>query len=217
VRARRTSRTLAAVLAVAGVLVGAADAREAVLNKRARLREGPSATTALVDWVAEGTRVDVLGEDRGWRQVTLPDGRAGYIWGEHLDEAGTAAPATAPTETAAPRPPEAPAEGAGRGGGVLDELRALRTDVTALRERADAQPEPDVERLRAEIERLALVQRDLVRRLDSRPSFPVDGGATDAWTGGHWLAVAGGVVGGWALSRLLQRRRERRNRVRLRL
>jgi len=102
-------------------------------------------------------------------------------------------------------------------GGLLDEVRSLRADVAALRERPEPATAADIERLRTELQRLATVDRDLSRRLDERlaPSGPDPGG--DGVAGFSWTALIAGLLAGWGLSRLVQRRREHRLRGRLRV
>ena len=124
-------------------LFSSASARTAVLKDRARMREGPNSQTALVGQVEAGVQVEIKGDTNGWRQVETPDGKTGYIWGDHLREQpdGEAPPAAA-APAAAPgaeptRPPDRPAESS-PSRGLADEVRALRADVTALRDR----PEP---------------------------------------------------------------------------
>ena len=102
-------------------------------------------------------------------------------------------------------------------GGLLDEVRALRADLATLRERPEPATAADIERLRTELQRLATVDRDLSRRLDERvPPAAPDPGA-DGVAGVPWTALVAGMLAGWGLSRLAQRRRERRQRGRLRV
>ena len=129
----------------------------------------------------EGTRVEILSESAGWRQVQIPDGKTGYVWGEHLVEGET---------------PPVPEE-----------------------ERAAPATAADLERMRVEIERLTAAQRDLARRLDERPlaAAPPAAPSLESTPG---LAVALLLVGGglgFAVSRLVQRRRDRRQWTKLRL
>jgi hypothetical protein len=191
-----------------GVLAQVAGA--AMLKNRARLRQGPSASTALLGELDPGTKVEVLADTEGWKRVVTPDGRSGYIWGENLTEVEpeTASPEGARRAEAAatPRP-------------LADELRELRADVSALRQRPDPMTPADLQPLRAELERLASAERDLARRLDDLVlpnTAPLDPPAPAPTSAAAPLAfLAGGVVG-WAASRVVQRRRDRRQRHRLR-
>lgn len=180
-----------------------AEARTALVKERARLREGSSAQSEFLAWIDSGTRVDILAENAGWMQVEAPGGRRGYIWGEHLTP-----------EPEGRKPPEA------GGAALLDEVRALRAEVAALRERGEGSGgSGDVERLRAEVDRLAAVQRDLVRRLDDRPAVvplpdaPVEGGSG---SGSLIVVLVVGALVGWGVRRLARRGRDRRQRNRLR-
>src|SRR5439155_25234046 len=131
----------------------------------------------------------------GWRQVRAPDGRVGWIWAEHL----------------APRQPEAkPADTTSAARTLADDVRDLRADVTALRQRPDPATAADLERVRRELEQLAAAERDLARRLDDRVALaPV--GPPPEGVGTLWPArlVIGAAIG-FAASRLLQGRRDRR-------
>ncbi|TMA64533.1 MAG: YeaH/YhbH family protein [Deltaproteobacteria bacterium] len=101
--------------------------------------------------------------------------------------------------------------------GLLDEVRALRADLDALRDRPEPATAADIERLRTELERLATVDRDLSRRLDERlPAASADP-AADGVAGVPWTALIAGMLAGWGLARLAQRRKERRQRGRLRV
>src|SRR5690242_18321067 len=153
-----------------------------------------------------GERVDILGESGGWRQVRTVDGRVAYLWGEHL----------APKE-AEPRPPAEVPAGAPRS--VADQVRDLRDDVAALRQRPEPATAADLERVRQELDRLAAAERDLARRFDDRFVPGTGGGDPPPEGPGPFapaLLLAGAVVG-FAASRVMQRRRDHRQRSRLRL
>jgi len=194
-------------LLVTLLLAGSAGAESATTKERARLRQGPSAATELLGEVDAGTTLELLGESGGWRQVRTPAGKTGWVWSEHLgarpDEAKPAEPARP-----APPPPRTTA----------DELRDLREDVRALRDRPEPATAAALDRVRQEVERLAGAERDLARRFDDRflpaavpADAPGDGGAL-------WPALlAVGAAMGFTVSRVLQRRRDRRQRGRLRL
>ena len=197
----RARRSL--VIAMAVLLASVAVAETVATRERARLRQGPSAATELLGELEPDTKLELLGESGGWRQVRTPDGRVGYVWGDHL--AGHEA------EQRAPAPPNA-------GGALADDVRELRNEVTALRERPEPATSADLEHVREELERLTAAERDLARRLDDRsltaplPDPPGDGTAAFAPA----LLFVGALVG-YAGSRFVQRRRDRRQRNRLRL
>ena len=191
------------VLAIASL----ADARSATVKERARLRSGPGGSTDLLGEVAAGTTVEVLGENGGWRQVQAADGQSGYLWSEHLVE-GDAADAARRDAGAQPPPARS----------LADDVRALRDDVSALRERPPAASTADLDRLRAEIERLAASQQILARRLDERllpASDPPPPEAPLAGLGPLIFILGGGF--GWVVSRMMQRRRDHRQRNRIRI
>jgi len=178
-------------------------------KERARLRQGPSGTSDALGEVDAGTRLQLLGESGGWRQVRTPDGRIGYLWNEHL----------APRD--AERNPEARKSDAPTtvGRSLADEVHDLRDEVAALRQRPEPATAADLQQVRQEVERLAGAERDLARRFDDRfvPSVavadpPPDGPGALAPA----LLVLGGVLG-FAASRVLQRRRDSRQHHRLRL
>ena len=79
-------------LPVGVLLTLAVPALGAVLKYKARLREGPTKESTLIDWVDTGTSVSVIGQAAGWYHVVLPDGRQGFIWGDHLDQIEAPAP-----------------------------------------------------------------------------------------------------------------------------
>jgi hypothetical protein len=85
--------------------------------------------------------------------------------------------------------------------------------------RPDSAPASELERVRVAIDRLAAAQRRLARRLDDRLlSTPAtQDPETDGTPGlAPLMLVIGGVIG-WTMSRLVQRRRDSRQRSRLQL
>jgi hypothetical protein len=196
------------VLAAVALVAAVADA--ATLNKRARLREGPSKDTRLLGFLEAGTVVEIDAERSGWYLVRTPDGQSGYVWEDHLrfepaagrpQALGATATTTVqhtavPTSTAPPATldPRAPAATPGDGA-VIAEL----------------------ERLRNEVARLAAAQQDLLPRV-GQPARPGPSPAPLAGDGSAGAAalftVIGGVVG-WLLGRFAPGRRERRSRLRL--
>jgi uncharacterized protein YgiM (DUF1202 family) len=177
------------------------------VKERARVRQAPSAASELVEEVDAGTALQVLGENGGWRHVRAPDGREGYVWSEHLASGEGEAP-----KPAAAGPPRT----------VADEVRDLREEVSALRQRPEPATAADLERIRQELERVTTAERELARRLDDRPAPagpagpPADPPPESTVTFAPALLAVGALVG-FAASRLLQRRRDRRQRNRLRL
>ena len=203
-RLRCRSLGVASVLAL--LVTSLAWAESATTKDRARLRQGPSASSELLGEVEAGDRVDVLGESGGWRQVRTTDGRVGYLWAEHL----------LPRAGSETRPPE------GQGSAprsVADQVRDLRDEVAALRQRPEPATSADLERVRQELDRLATAERDLARRFDDRfvPGMAAGDPAPEGTgTFAPALLLAGAVVG-FAASRVIQRRRSQFQRNRLRL
>jgi hypothetical protein len=200
---RLSGRLLGGALVALAVGASIAAARTVVVKERARLRAAPSGTSDLVGWVSEGAQVEVLGESAGWLEVQAPDGH-GYVWGVHTAAAD-----------AVERPPVAPPA---PGATLLDEVRALREEVRALRERPEPATAENLERLRAEVERSLGSGRESAPRIQERSVpmvTPVDP-PESALALTPVLLIAGAVVG-WTVSRLFQRRRDRRQRNRLRL
>src|SRR5207244_2156037 len=120
---------------------------------------------------------------------------------------------------AVPKPPEgARLPDASQARSLADEVHDLGQVIATLVARPQPVTGEEIERLRAEVERVATGEQDLRRLLDERaPSQsstdpPADGSLT--LTPG--LLLLGGVLG-WVASRLFQRRRDRHQRYRLRL
>jgi SH3-like domain-containing protein len=189
--------------AALAALLGASMARaeSATTKERAHLRRGPSGASELLAELPPGTALDVLGESGGWKQVRARDGKTGYVWAEHLAEAETPeALRTAPRSLA-------------------DEVHDLHQEVSALAQRPEPASAADLERVRRELERLSAAERDLARRLDERlVGGPAPADPAPEWT--FWAVAAllalGAAIGLFA-DRLLQRRRDGRQRSRLRL
>jgi uncharacterized protein YgiM (DUF1202 family) len=214
---RRVRRRLVETMVPLLLLTLAVPALGTVLKDKARLRDGPSKESTLLDWVDTGTSVSVIGQEGGWYQVMLPDGRQGFIWGDHLDQTGSPAPSgegagAPPSADAAPAPAAAgnPAE--------APRPATLQEDLQALREQLDREGglagKADLDRLLERVDRIAKEQEALRESLDDSVftgmRTPVDGSAI---AGGAFLTI-GGILG-WALARLSQRRRDRRSRIRL--
>jgi uncharacterized protein YgiM (DUF1202 family) len=196
-------------------LASLASARSATLNASARLRRGPAATTDLVAELPPGTKLTIVAERGGWRQVETPDGKTGFVWAENLteDDATGAPSAEARPESPKPETPRPPAGASS----MADDVRALREDVQALRARPEPAAAADLERLRAEVDRLAQTQRELVQHIEDRtPTAGGDPAPDSALTFVPGLLLIGGALG-WLGSRLTAGRRDRRQRNRLRL
>ena len=219
---RRVRRRLVETILPLLLLTLAAPALGAVLNKKARLRDGATRFSELLDWVEAGTTVTVTGEQGGWYRIVLPDGRQGFLWGEHLDQIEAGVPHLEPAE---PAPggergvesgggaPPAPAEGA-RPATLQDDVQALRAQLETYSREGGLAAKADLDRLLERVDRLAKEQEALRESLDDSVftgmRTPVDGSAI---AGGAFLTI-GGILG-WALARLSQRRRDRRSRIRL--
>ena len=189
---------------IAVVAAAPTHARPAVLKEKAKFRAAASATSDLLTELPAGAKLEVLGEEGGWRQVQTPDGQMGYVWAEHL--AG---------ETPDVRPAGTAPRADGDGGSLADDVRALRAEVHALAERPDAE-NTELDKLREEIQRLVTTQEGLMRRLEQRAAADGDP-VPDTTLGLAPFLVFIGVVVGWVLSRITQRRRDHRQRDRLRL
>ena len=194
---------------VGTLLVGATlvEARTMTVKERARMRQGPAATSELVRELPPGTKVEILGESNGWNEVRTADGQRGYVWAGWLTESGAE---SKPQEGA--RPAEA-----AQARSLADEVHELGQQLGTLLARPQPVTSEEVERLRTEIERVAAGEQDLRRWLEEHgpsqaPMDPPPDGSLAVTPG---LLLLGGVVG-WAASRLVQRRRDRRQRYRLR-
>jgi hypothetical protein len=200
---RPSRRSIGTVSLVAVLLASVALAETGTTKERAHLRKGPSGATEQLGDIDAGTRLDLLGESAGWRQVRAPDGRVGWVWAEHVALAGT---------EAKPAPP------AGGTRSLSDEIHDLRDDVAVLKQRPEPATAADLERVRQELDRIATAERDLARRLDERavPPSPVDP-PPDGGSGSPLTYLAVGAVFGFIASRLLQGRRDRWQRNRLRV
>jgi hypothetical protein len=190
---QRSNRKLGWVVLTA-VALSAAVVHAATLNKRARLREGPSKETKFLGWVEDGTAVTITGQRSGWYAVRAPDGQTGYLWQEHLrfdpGEAAaapavatittpqattvtptTALPATFPATTVVSAPTTRPVPTTTpRTTTTMATLPAIPpTTLADVRPVPDGRPDPNVaaelERLRGEVTRLAGAQQDLLQRL----------------------------------------------------
>ena len=200
---RGLHRSLVGAALAALLVASVARAESATTKERARLRRGPSGASELLAELPPGTALDVLGESGGWKQVRARDGKTGYVWAEHLAEAERQPPEALRT---APR-------------SLADEVRDLHQEVSALAQRPEPASAADLERVRRELERLSAAERDLARRFDERfVGGPAPADPAPEWT--FW-AVAGllgmGAAIGLFADRLLQRRRDGRQRSRLRL
>jgi hypothetical protein len=139
--------------------------------------------------------------------VALPLAFAGTIAG--------APPKTAPPAASRPGADAPPASSSW----VADELRILRADVEALRQRPETSVAAEIAALRSEVAKLASAQADLERRLGGgsateAPAIPIDRGAGVGVTSALVFLTLGAAIG-WVGSRLTQRWRDRRQRIRV--
>jgi Bacterial SH3 domain len=215
VRGSKPNRTWLVLAAVALVvpLAGAATVRD-----RSRLREGPSKDTALLGYLEPETTVTIEGQRNGWYAVRSSDGKAGFVFQDHLrfdpGEAAAAPPlpaAAVATTTAVPAtnvPQASPPP-------TIASEQAIPGQAIASGQSAAA---AEMERLRAEVARLATAQEELAQRLPRRgagaviPPVPLgsDGSAGAAAT----FLLAGGLAG-VIVGYLARGRRDRRSRIRL--
>jgi uncharacterized protein YgiM (DUF1202 family) len=204
-------------------LASLAAARSATLIASARLRQGPAATTALVGDLPAGTKLKIIGEVGGWRQVETPDGKTGFVWAENLTEDADAAvaqtaPRADPSKADAPKPESAKPPASSSSSSIAEDLRALREDVKALRDRPEPAAADAVERLRTDVDRLAQAQRELAQHVEDRtPTGPGGDPTPDGTLTFAPVLLLVGVAIGWAASRLTAGRRAGRQRNRLRL
>lgn len=132
--------------------------------------------------------------------------------------AGTAG--AAPAKPGDPKETRTAAEPGAAAAWVADELRILRADVESLRQRPEASVAADLAALRSEVSRLSAAQADLERRLGVAPAAgaqavpPAERGGGMGLTGAL-IFLTLGVGLGWVGSRLTQRWRDRRLRIRV--
>jgi hypothetical protein len=181
----------------------------ATVNTRVVLRSAPTTDSEPLGSLLTGTRVKVLGENGAWRQVLSPDGRTGFVMGMHLTEGE---PVTPPSTAQKPEVPPAPPPRT-----VSDEVKDLRAEVAALRERPEPATPSDIERLQARIEEMLGAQRELLRSSESRSATaPADPSLEGMLGLAPVLLVVGGLIG-WTAGRFVQHRKDRRIHNRLRL
>ena len=192
------------------VFAASAQARPAVTKDATRLRQGPNTGASLLTELPAGTRLEVVGERDGWLQVETRDGRTGYVWGDHLVQGQAEKTETQPRATERGPDPDPSARG------VLDEVRALRSEVGALRERPEPATAADLERVHSELQQLAQSSRDLSQRLAGRLGPITSDPPPDGVSTVSLLFLGAGVTLGLLAGRLAQRR-DRRQRPRLRI
>ena len=162
------------------------------------------APTAADGKVSVAVMADILGQSDGTKALQSTEERTGRLQNEHL-----ALFEAEPKPLDAARRPDAPDNPAGE--------REPREGASAPRERAEPATVADLERLRVEVARLATAQQALVRRLDELVppgGAPADPPESALGLTPLLLLVGGGL--GWLASRLVQRRRDTRQRNRLR-
>jgi len=136
----------------------------------------------------------------------------------------TIGPGAAATKETTPTTPRTESPGpAGAPSWVADELRILRSDVDALRQRPDPTAlAGDVAALRGEVSRLSSAQADVERRLGAAsplPLAPAVPSPPERSAGGGFVPalvfLGVGAALGWVGGRLTQRWRDRRQRIRV--
>jgi len=144
------------------------------------------------------------------------------VWGgvAALLLAAAGSVAAAPPKAEAAKPADKPAATPGDAGSsswVADELRILRSEVEALRQRPDSSAASDIAALRAEVSKLASAQAELDRRLGGVPAPATPGPDTAPGMGmaGAVTFLGLGFALGWVGSQLAHRWRDRRQRIRL--
>jgi uncharacterized protein YgiM (DUF1202 family) len=209
---RRSDRKVGWIV-LAAVALLALTARAATLVDRARLREGPGKDSRLLGWVEAGTSVAIEGNRNGWYSVRTPDGQTGYVWQEHLrldaaepEPAAAVVATTAPTATSLPPPSPVTVP--------PPTLAPAEVRATPSPDRGDASVLAELERLRAEVSRLATAQQDLAQHATRgrESSIPI---SSDGSAGAAVLFFAVGAFVGWVVGRFTAGRRERRTRIRL--
>ena len=195
--------------------VSTADAAAARLKTDTTLYARPSTTSEAVGQVPAGTRVDVLSESGGWHEVRSASGQ-GFVRSEHLVLGELAEPATKVAEKKAEKAPEKapprvePPRETDRIS--AEEFSRLTDEVRLLRER----PEPVTA---ADLERVEQSLTQAIAALRERPTAATDPPLPDTslesvLAVSPVLLLVGGVVG-WVASRVTQRRRDHRNRIRV--
>jgi uncharacterized protein YgiM (DUF1202 family) len=187
--------------------VASAQARPAVTKDVTRMRQRPNTGASLLTELPAGTRVEVVGERDGWLHVETRDGRTGYIWSEQLVQGQAEASPRTTEHVPEPDPSER---------SLLDEVRALRSEVGALRERPEPASAADLERVHTELQQLAQSSRDLSQRLAGRLGAISSDPPPDTVSTVSLLFLGVGVTLGLLGGRLAQRR-DRRQRPRLKV
>jgi hypothetical protein len=217
--------------------VAAAEADAARLKTDATLHARPSASSDVVGQVAAGTRVEVMSESNGWREIKAPAGK-GFVRTDQLvlGEAGerTAKPAEKKADDKQPdenkaeakkadqkkadeKKPEKPATA--RAEPVPDvpkvspeELRQLVDDVRMLRERPEPATAVDLQRVEQTLTQAITVLGEKAAA-PAEPTLP-DTSLESMLALSPVLLLVGGLVG-FVVSRVTQRRRDNRNRIRV--
>jgi len=195
-------------------LASPAGAAAARLKVDAALHARPSGGSEVLGQVAAGARVEVLGESNGWREVKSGSAR-GFVRAEQLalGEAGEPAPRPAerPVEKRPERPPPRVPVPAGPS---AEEFQRLAEDVRLLRERPEAATAADLQRLEAALSAAVAERCAPPAPVAAAPPPSPDASVESMLAVSPVLLLVGGVVG-WAASRVLQRRRDHRHRIRV--
>jgi Bacterial SH3 domain len=178
--------------------------RQVVVQSASPFRSGPNQRFASMGSVPAGTVAEAIGQDRGWIQLKLDDGRTGYVFQNNVRDVPEPTPVpgetpsttttTPPAETSAATPTTTPPANTP----IPDDLPSLKTELSTLREKVDS--------LNAALARERGAAGGLVERA------PRDGSVS--------LTIAALLTGlffGFLFSRLFQRRSDRRQWNKLRL
>jgi uncharacterized protein YraI len=192
----------------------AADAAAARLKTNAALHAGPSTSSEVVAEVPAGTRVEVLSESSGWHEVKSPSGQ-GFVRNDQLVLGEMAEPAAKPAdkpadkkvEKATPRPEPPPTDRVS-----AEEFRQLTDEVRLLRERPEPATEADLLRVEQSLTQAIAALREKPAAAADPP--PPDTSIESVLAVSPVLLIVGGIFG-WVASRVTQRRRDHRNRIRV--
>jgi hypothetical protein len=205
--------------------VSTADAAAARLKTNASLHARPSTNSEVVGELTAGTRVEVLSESSGWHEVKGPAGQ-GFVRSDQLVLGELAEPAAKPAEAKpaeakpaekkaekpAPRPE--PAREVDRVS--AEEFRQLTDEVRLLRERPEPATADDLQRVEATLTQAIAALREKAAAPADPPlpeSLP-DTSLESVLAVSPVLLIVGGIIG-WVASRMTQRRRDSRNRIRV--
>jgi hypothetical protein len=198
--------------------VSAADAAAARLKTNAALHARPSTSSEVVAEVPAGTRVEVLSESSGWHEVKSPSGQ-GFVRSDQLVLGEMAEPAAKPVdkpldkpvdkkvEKATPRAEPPPTDRVS-----AEEFRQLTDEVRLLREKPEPATAADLQRVEQSLMQAIAALREKPAAAADPP--PPDTSIESVLAVSPVLLIVGGIFG-WVASRVTQRRRDHRNRIRV--